>query len=167
MKTELKKIPNHSYYSVTPDGRIFTHKRRSGWITGATDKLGYKRLNATDDSGSRSNLYVHRAVAMAYLPNPDNKPHVNHKDNNPSNNHVGNLEWCTAAENRAHAAKQNRLPRLQGDSNGNHKYSRELIKKIRALYDSGRYNQSELARKYGMPQPTIHVIVRRKQWSNI
>ena len=163
----LKKIPNHSLYSVTKDGRIYTYRYRKGWITGATDKLGYKRLNAVDDTGKRSNLYVHRAVAMTYLPNPKGKPHVNHKDNNPSNNHISNLEWCTAKENRAHAAKQNRLPRLQGDTNGNHKYSRELVKKIRSLYESGRYSQSEISRKYGVPTPTIHVIVKRKQWSNI
>lgn len=167
MKTELKKIPNHSNYSVTPDGRVFTHKQRSGWITGATDRLGYKRLNATDDSGSRSNLYVHRAVATAYLPNPDNKPHVNHKDNNPSNNHVDNLEWCTAAENRAHAAKQNRLPRLQGETNGHAKYSDSLIKKIRKLYESGKYTQMDIKREFGIPQPTVSVIVRREQWRHI
>lgn len=166
MKTELRKIPNHSLYSVTRDGRVYTHKLRSGWVTGGTDALGYKRLNATDDTGKRSNLYVHRAVALAYLPNPHNKPHVNHKDNNPSNNRLSNLEWCTAAENRAHAAKQGRLPSLQGESNGHSKYSESLVKKIRKLYASG-YTQMQIKRELGIPQPTISVIVRRAQWRNI
>lgn len=165
-KTELTKIPNHSMYSVTEDGRIFTHKRRRGWISGATDKLGYKRLNATNDDGERSNLYVHRAVAMAFLPNPQNKPHVNHKDNNPSNNTLSNLEWCTAKENRAHAAKQNRLPRLQGELNGSSKYTAELVKEIRRLYKNG-WTQMQIKKEYGIPQPTISVMVRRTQWRNI
>ena len=162
----LKKIPNHSSYSVTPDGRVYTHKNRKGWITGNTDKLGYKRLNATDDAGKRSNLYIHRAVAMTYLSNPNKKPHVNHIDNNPSNNHVDNLEWCTHAENIQHAARQGRMPSLQGELNGNHKYSNAMIKEVRRLYASG-VTQMDIKRKLGVPQPTVSAIVRRVQWRNI
>lgn len=162
----MTKVPNHSKYSVTEDGRIYTHKQRSGWITGATDRLGYKRLNATNDDGKRSNLYIHRAVAMAFIPNPENKPHVNHKDSNPSNNHVSNLEWCTHTENMQHSAKAGRKAGLSGEKNPAHKYTESIVKKVREMYSSG-CSQMDIKRALGIPQPTVSVIVRGVRWRSI
>lgn len=166
MAEELKIIPNHSLYSVTRDGRVYTHKLHKGWITGNTDKLGYKRIHATNDSGERSNLYIHRAVAMTYISNPDNKPHINHKDCNPSNNDISNLEWCTHAENMQYSAKLGRKPGMKGEDNPTHKYTAKLINKVRALYKNG-YTQMDIKRQLGIPQPTVSVIVRRIQWRHI
>ena len=55
-------------------------------------------------------------VALAFIPNPDNKPQVNHIDNNPLNNELSNLEWCTNSENQIHRFK------LSGTSNNYGQY---------------------------------------------
>lgn len=63
---------------------------------------GYKFVTLMDN-GKRNRCYVHRLVAETFLPNPNNKPVVNHIDYNPSNNNVENLEWCTQKENIIHS----------------------------------------------------------------
>lgn len=56
-------------------------------------------------NGKQVNRRVHRLVAQAFIPNPDNLPEVNHRDNNPANNNVSNLEWCTGEYNIAYREK--------------------------------------------------------------
>ena len=85
-------------YSVTDDGKVFSLN-----YGGSCDKKemkqqnnikGYKRVSISSHSKDKSFL-VHRLVALAFIPNPDNLPQVNHKDENKSNNRVENLEWCS------------------------------------------------------------------------
>jgi len=65
------------------------------------DKLGYKHIRLRKD-GKRKMYLVHRLVAMAFIPNPDNLPIINHKDENPDNNSPENLEWCTYQYNNTY-----------------------------------------------------------------
>lgn len=67
----------------------------------------------------RYEFSLHRVVAENFIPNPDNKPEVNHIDNNPLNNCVSNLEWCTRSENMIHAQKQGRLFNAQSKGGKN------------------------------------------------
>lgn len=95
-------------YSVSPNGYVVSHYTGRRMRSRAQNK-GYQML-ILRNKGKRKAMLVHRLVAMAFVPNPDDLPYVNHKDGNKSNNCASNLEWCTASENLAHAHK-NRLAR--------------------------------------------------------
>lgn len=95
----MKEHPTLQGYFVTEDGRVFSNKR--GPLKERKQHLnyrGYPIIRLCKD-GVNKNYKVHRLVAETYIPNPDNLPCVNHKDEDKSNNHVDNLEWCDHAYN--------------------------------------------------------------------
>lgn len=90
-------IPNYPDYLIESDGRIFSLKRNI-WMKPSLGNNGYYGLELANKDGHKR-LSIHRLVALAYIPNPNNYPIVNHKDENKLNNNVENLEWCTAKYN--------------------------------------------------------------------
>ena len=95
---EYKEIPGlHNYY-VGYDGSIYSSKRNKTLKLSA-DSSGYLQFYPTDEHGKKRTALVHRAVALVWLDNPDNKPEVHHKDENRKNNAVDNLAWVTHKEN--------------------------------------------------------------------
>lgn len=101
------------YLLVSSEGRV--RSLRTGKVLKQqTSKAGRKSFT-TRLNGRKSksyNLSVHRLVAEAFIPNPDNKPEVNHKDTNPSNNTKDNLEWVTRAENMEHYLSSDKFKSL-------------------------------------------------------
>lgn len=84
-------------YQISSLGRL---KNRHGRIlNGNINDYGYLRAILCDGKGHRKYIQIHRLVAQAFIPNPDNKPQVNHIDENKINNVVENLEWVTVKEN--------------------------------------------------------------------
>ena len=67
-------------------------------------QVGYRQVSLWKNNIGTS-LYVHRLLAEAFIPNPQNKPEVNHIDGNRQNNHISNLEWVTSGENSLHASQ--------------------------------------------------------------
>ena len=90
-------------YFVSRSGDVisrYKHKERHLKVF-TTDK-GYVYVKLWINNKTRA-AFIHRLVATAYIPNPDNKPEVNHIDGVKANNSVSNLEWCTRQENKQHA----------------------------------------------------------------
>jgi hypothetical protein len=98
-------------YDVDIEGNVYSivHNahRRKRILKQYTNELGYLKVNLYDIAGKCKKKYVHRLVAQAFIPNPDNLPVVNHIDCDKANNHVDNLEWCTQKDNIAHSIKNN------------------------------------------------------------
>lgn len=116
-------------------------------------------------AGAASNERVSRLVAQAFVPNPEGKPEINHKDGNKLNNAATNLEWVTHMENMHHAMRLGLLPR--GERHGSSKLTRIQVKEIRKLYAAGDHTQKELGTVFGVSDVMIHYIVRRKCWVRI
>lgn len=111
----------------------------------------------------RNKDYVHRLVAKAFIPNPENKPYVNHIDNNPGNNKVGNLEWCTQKENVAHSSKQYR--NHFGEKNGMRKLTNKNVEYIRN--NSGKIKRKILSKMFKITLSNLSSIINRKSWKHI
>lgn len=92
-------------YQVSNYGRVKSIKR--GIILKTFERKGYPAVTLSKDGIGRS-YSVHRLVGEAFIPNPDNLPYINHKDETRNNNQVSNLEWCTALYNNTYGTKLKR-----------------------------------------------------------
>ena len=90
-------------YDIYEDGRVFSHYR-DRFLTIQHNVDGYCYVTLSNNGKSKM-YFVHRLVAMCFVPNPNNYPEVNHIDGNKDNNFWANLEWCTAWYNNCHARK--------------------------------------------------------------
>ena len=122
------------------NGRVRTEPER---IMAFSYRVGYPTVNLRKD-GSRCSKQVHRLVAEAFIPNPNNYPIVNHKDFIQTNNAVSNLEWCTQGHNVRWSSDNMCHPRKSKPTNTGEKY----ITKNK----EGRYS--------------VHIHRKRKEYAN-
>ena len=114
MNEEWRDIKGYEgLYQVSNLGRVRSlncrgHKGCIGILTPRLDGKGYEMV-ALYKEGKARNTKVHRLVAQAFIPNPNNYPQVNHKDEDKTNNNVDNLEWCTNEYNHNYGTRNERV----------------------------------------------------------
>ena len=98
-----KEILGYENYTIDENGNIFS-KKRNIYLKSFKNKSGYPAIYLCSN-GKRKYFLIHRLVAMAFLPNPNQFKEINHKDENPANPSVNNLEWCTRKYNNNYGSR--------------------------------------------------------------
>ena len=131
---------------ITEDGVVWSKRRAKHRILKPSMINGYCVIYGKA---------VHRMVAEAYIPNPDNKRTVNHKDCNKLNNNLSNLEWMTDKENINHAWDNDMYTGLR-------KLTKKDIDTIKYLKNECGWYQSDIAKHFNITQPHVSGILNNK-----
>jgi predicted XRE-type DNA-binding protein len=150
----MGNVRRSSRVQVYSDGRIFHFNKKI--ISKYICNNGYYTVGLTRDSKTIQ-YSIHRIMAIAFIPNPDNKPEVNHKDGIKLNNTLDNLEWNTTKENAIHAVLNGLTP--IGEKRWNAKLSNEQVINIRKLFFTNKIRQSAISKLYGVPRRCISKII--------
>lgn len=158
------------HYQVSNLGRVKSLERYMNGRNGGKSLLkerilkpiknnrGYLNVNLSKNR-KRKNANIHRLVAKAFIPNPDNKPEVNHVDTNKKNNRADNLEWATTKENIRHAWEKGlckpTIPPSPVDKDLN------LVAIIVTSYKQGVVTQKEVADRFGISVGTVCNYIKR------
>jgi hypothetical protein len=164
-----KQIPKFPNYEASDEGHI-RH-------VGATEpkkqkeKGGYFDVSLYVGKSKKVQQRAHRLVAMAWIPNPENKPEINHLDGDKKNNNINNLEWCTRKENQAHAKRNGLLKSAferfpcKGQDHPRSKLSEKDARAIWAL--KGTMTVRQIANKFGVSKKTVESILYKWRWTHI
>lgn len=156
-------------YAVSNKKRVKSYKRKgvNGYLI--TGKIlrpgkhsgGYSKFTLMKD-GKCYYVNRHRLIATAFMPNPNNFPCVNHIDNDPTNDNISNLEWCTFSHNTRHAYRSNRLSKV-GSKN-----SMSKLNEKQALYIFNYTgDKKHLEIKYNIGIQTINDIKSGRRWCSV
>lgn len=126
---------------------------------------GYLIVILYDAPRKKKICLIHQLVARAFIPNPHNKPEVNHKNGKKHDNHKSNLEWCTKKENHQHAARIG--IKKNGAQVRTSKLTEGLVLEIRKLCKSRTVTDSTIAVKYGVDKSLIGIIKRNQVWKHV
>lgn len=167
-------IPGYDDYHITKDGRLFS-KKSGKWVqrkwTIGDKRVQYRRYAPLFKDGHLKQFKRSQLMALVYIPNPENKPCVCHKDNDPTNDSISNLYWGTYSENIQQMVRDGRCNNKKGinnpfsitrigEGNPNSKISDNDRGKIVLLYKTGKYTQASLAVMFGISRRRVGQILK-------
>ncbi len=161
IKEEWKSLPEYIGIEVSTLGRVRknTRKHHRDVISEfCKDRDGYCRCTVQKLDGKKTSQPVHRLVAKAFIENPENKPCVNHIDNDRTNNRVDNLEWVTPKENVYHSFTHGERKKLKDVQRTTvlTDFQVSQIAKLRELY-----TVNQISKLFNIKYSTLKNIIRR------
>lgn len=157
-----------------PVGKDFVKRRVNQLILKPTlFNNGYFAVSLRRDDKT-TKFSVHRLVALSFIPNPENKPQVNHKNGIKSDNGIDNLEWATSSENINHALKNGLIrdqsgderPWWRGEKNPVSVLNDNLVHNIRGMYSNG-VKMTEIAKVHNLNYSTVRSVCYKQSWKHI
>lgn len=149
-------------FPIIRNGKNFTSNRKAKYRTVIiSPSSGYCFVTTHRRFGNAKLLLVHRLVAQAFIPNPENKPCVNHKNSTRTDNRVENLEWCTSKENAAHKVEMKR--HIRGSLHKLAKINEDIAMQI----FNSVLTVKETADKFNTSTHKVYEIKRKKSWKHI
>lgn len=137
MEYKRERIIGYEEYEVDTNGNVYNKNGKLKKFS--LNPKGYCIVNFMID-GKRIGFGIHTLVAKQFIPNPENKTQINHKDGNKQNNCVDNLEWVTPSENIRHSFDVLvRTPSGEKEIVGRDKNTGEIVYKFKSLAEAGRY----------------------------
>ena len=163
-------------YQVSNKSRVKSlsrQKRHPSGVFGVTKEkllsqsntVGYLRVGLKKGKRQLS-VKVHRLIAIAFIPNPLNKPQINHKNGIRIDNRIENLEWCSAKENTNHAINVLGKSR-NGEKSHYAKVTNADAIHIKELYQSGYFKQKEIALMYKLKISGVSKIITGRTWKHL
>ena len=143
--SNMGRVKGIERYVKTKNG-IVRHKKEKILKQGISSRLQRKSLTVIlSREGVQKTFSVHRLIAIAFIPNPENKPQVNHINENPLDNRLTNLEWVTAKENANHGTRNERMGKAHQKPVLQYNLQGELVKRWNSLtecYKNGFWHSS-------------------------
>jgi hypothetical protein len=162
-----KEIEDYPNYTISIDG-VITNIKTNKKVSIGLHKHGHHVVRLWGNNKSKL-LSLYRLLAINFIPNPDNKREVNHKDGNRLNYSLDNLEWVTPSENMKHAYN-NGLCKGHFESGFNHKFvklTKDNIIFIREKRDNKEMKLKELSQMFNVTIDHISRIANKKIWKEI
>jgi hypothetical protein len=151
-------------YMVSKEGKVFS-KKTNKFLSQYSTPGGYMNVDLYTPK-RRYKIGVHQLVALAFIPNPDNLPLVNHKDGDKTNNDLENLEWSTYSSNNQHAYDHGLRKPLEPEQCYFTKYTREQIVTVCRLLEQG-WPSNVITDNTGVHENIISDIRLGKKWKSV
>ena len=158
------------HYKINKNGMIVSDKFAEIWspIKITVDKHGYPKVQLTKNGKSKAH-FLHRLLAEAFIPNPENLHEVNHIDGDKTNYNLSNLEWVTRSENILHAFRNGLHKPICGSKNPLAKLTEDDVRYIRSHYKprDKEFSAMELAKKFDLSKSTIYSLLWGQTYKDI